>query len=162
MKRYSFKKDLKKIFYILFVIISILTVFAVISFLILLPIYLVSKYHSDFYSLIVVCLILIIILFLIIKKIVLIWKKYKKLSFFILHLLTFLAIPLMLFAFFVIVETVIFRIFYEILPFLYATTAVISSNIILFVIFMIMRKAFFNIKLYLKNNQIKDRLTNSL
>jgi|GEM_PF-3775541 len=87
MERINFKKDIKKIYYILLSIISIISIFIVFSIIVLFLIYYPSKYYPRIYSLIASLIILAIVIFLIIKKIKIIKNTYKKFSNIFIYLL---------------------------------------------------------------------------
>lgn len=156
MKKYNFKKDLKNIFRIFFSALTIISLFVIFSFVLLLPIYLVSKYYPKTYSIIISLLIVLIILIIIIKKMLKIWKKYKKINLFIYHILFYFLIPPVSIIFLIIFESVLLRIFYRIFNFINSTIFLIIINIVILFLIFFIRKIIHNFKLFLKENQIKD------
>lgn len=155
MKKYNLKNDLKRISYTSFSILILLFIFIVFSFAILLPIFLVSKYYPTTYTIIALSLILILFIFLVTRKLVSTWNKYKNLGNFSLHLLIYLLIPVIGVIFITIIETFFFRVFYDILSFPIATVMIVILNIVLIISIIFLRRFFFNIKQYLRENQLK-------
>ena len=121
MKKYNLKKDLKNISRIFFSASLIIVLFIIFSFALLLPIYLVSKYYPNTYSIIISLLVLSIILIIIIKILIKIWKKYKKIDLFIYHLLFYFFIPVLSIILLIILESVLLRILYHKLSLIYST-----------------------------------------
>jgi hypothetical protein len=156
MKKYNLQKDLKNIIRVFFSTLSIITLFVIFALALLLPIFLVSKYYPKTYSLIITSLILLIILILIIKKLITIWKKYKKIDFFVYHILINFFAPIITFFILIIIESVFLRIFYKILPFIYSTILIVVINLFIIFLLFLLRRIIHNFKLYLKENQIKE------
>ena len=154
MSKYNLKKDIKNISNAFTAIISILIIFLIFTFLILLPIYFFSKNYTNYYTLAVLFLLTLFFGYIVIKKSLKKWEKYKKLNLFSLDIFINLILPLLLIVLFFIIEAVIFRVFYEIFPFMYATLAVIGTNIVVFFLLFLSRRIFHNIKAYLKKNAL--------
>ncbi|OHD06060.1 MAG: hypothetical protein A2086_10380 [Spirochaetes bacterium GWD1_27_9] len=154
MKKYNLKTDLKRIYYIIISVLTILGMFALFSLIFILPIYLVSKYYPAIYNIISLLVIFLIIIFFVIKKIIKIWDKYKKINFLILHIFTFFLLPIFIFFFFILIELVVFRGFYQLLDFILATIFVVVINLILIISILLSRRIFFYLKNHLKKNEL--------
>jgi len=158
MKQYNLKSDLKKILYIVSSIAGITGIFLIFSAAFLLPIYLLSKYFTKTYTIIVICAIVMGITVFFILKLFKIWKKYKNPVFFLNHFLLYYFIPVFIIFFFLIFEGIIFRLFFYFFSpnVIFPAIIVLSLNIIVIVLLILSRRLFHNWKSYLKEKEIKD------
>lgn len=158
MKQYNLKSDLKKILYIASSIAGITGIFLIFSAAFLLPIYLLSKYFTKAYTIIVICAIVLGITVFFILKLLKIWKKYKNPVYFLNHFLLYYLIPVFIVLFFLIFEGIIFRLFFYFLsPGLLAPTIIVLSlNILVIILLILSRRFFHNWKSFLKDREIKN------
>ena len=156
MKQYNFKSDLKKILYIIGSILIIIGIFALFSIMILLPIYLLSKYNTHLYTILTLLIVSFVILTFLIIKFVRIWKRYKKTMAFLFHIMLYYFIPISIFVFFLIFEGVIFRLFFHLFypNILIPIALIITANGIIITLLVLSRRLFFYAKRYLKEREV--------
>ncbi len=155
--KYNFKTDLKKISYVAMASITIFFIFVLFSTIIILPIYLISKYWVKIYSIFTLILFLILIIVFFVFRLKKMWNKYKDIKFFLIDLFVLKFIPLIIIIFLIFFETIIFRLFFYIFntSVILPSIIVIIINIGIIVALIFSRRFFFNIKAFLKNNEVK-------
>lgn len=149
VNKYDLKRDLKKIFYLSKISLTILFFFLVFCLVFIFPIYYFSKNFTNIYTIIVLLLIAVLLLFMLMKKLIKVWNKYKELKPFLLHFFLYYLNPIILLIFFILAETVAFRVLYQLIPFLFATVAITLMNLIFIFFIILVRKLYFNSKQYL-------------
>lgn len=155
MKKYNLKDEFKNLIYFTKIIFIILVFFTLFCLLFVVPIYYLSKHFLNVYSFVILSLFFLFLIFLLIKKGIKIYDLYKKPLLFCVHLLVYWVLPIFLTVFILILETVIIRLFYQLLSFFMATTVVVSTNLLLIFLLILLKRQIYKVKIYLSNNKIK-------
>lgn len=143
-------RDIKRFLYFQASVVIMIILFVVFSALLLLPIYLSAKYYTQQYSTIVFFAIIGVILFFIIKNYVHIYKKYSKKRLFLLHIFVYYYLPVINFLLFLVINIIMFRVFFGVMGFAGALALVICAEIVLIVAFALLRILVNRVKDYLK------------
>lgn len=151
-KKYNVKSDVKRISYIFSSVVMLLLIFCAFSVIFLLPIYFLSKYSKTVYSIIVLALIGGALIYLIVRKMMNLYKKYGKVTDVLLHLTIHFVSPILIIAFMLIFEGVVFRLFFSIFEnFIIPSIIVIVANALIIGLLFLSRRLFFYGKTYLQN-----------
>ncbi len=153
--RSALKNDLKKVAYFSKIFLTISFFFVIFCLIFILPIYGFSKNYTALYTAIVLILIGAGLSFSLIARVVRVAKKYNNFKPFFVHIFMFYLAPVLIFSFILFTETFFFRLFYQILPFLPATLALISINFVVFIAMFFVRKLYFHTKHYLESRSVK-------
>ena len=149
---YNAKSDLKRISYILSSAVIMLCIFAAFAAVVLLPIYLLSKYHPDVYSAVVLGLIGLAILFFIGLRIRRLYKRYGSLKPLLIHLLVRFVFPIAIVIALLIIEGVLFRLSFGLIASrIIASIIVAAVNAVIVWLLFLSRRIFFYTNRYLNN-----------
>ena len=149
---YNAKSDLKRISYILSSAVIMLCIFAAFAAVVLLPIYLLSKYQPNVYSAVVLGLIGLAILFFIGMRIRSLYKRYGSLKPLLIHLLVRFVFPIAIVIALLIIEGVLFRLtFGLIVSRIIATIIVVAVNVVIVWLLFLSRRIFFYTNRYLND-----------
>ena len=149
---YNAKSDLKRISYILSSAVIMLCIFTAFSLVVLLPIFLLSKYQPNIYSAVVLGLIGLAILFFIGLRIRKLYKRYGKLKPLLIHLLVRFAFPIAIVILLLIIEGVLFRLtFGLIVSRIVASIIVVAVNVVIVWLLFLSRRIFFYTNRYLND-----------
>jgi amino acid transporter len=145
------KKEFRNTFYIIISIVSIISIFIIFCFIVIFPIYYFSKFYTKLYTIIAGAILALIILFLFGIKLFKIWKKYNKVKYFLLHVLSYFILPAVLTVIILYSEALVLQIFMDLYNFIIAflTVNIINVFIIIFAV-----KISGRIKAFLKNHEI--------
>ncbi len=149
---YNAKSDLKRISYILSSAVIMLCIFAAFAAVVLLPIYLLSKYQPNVYSAVVLGLIGLAILFFIGMRIRSLYKRYGSLKPLLIHLLVRFVFPIAIVIALLIIEGVLFRLtFGLIVSRIIASIIVVAVNVVIVWLLFLSRRIFFYTNRYLND-----------
>ena len=149
---YNAKSDLKRISYILSSAVIMLCIFAAFAAVVLLPIYLLSKYQPNVYSAVVLGLIGLAILFFIGMRIRSLYKRYGNLKSLLIHLLVRFCFPIVIIIALLIIEGVLFRLsFGLIVSRIIASIIVVAVNVVIVWLLFLSRRIFFYTNRYLND-----------
>ena len=151
-KSYNAKSDLKRITYILTSAVMMLCIFAAFAVAVLLPIYLLSKYHPTVYSIVVLSLIGLCIAAAVGLRIYRLAKRYRRPMPLFIHLLVRFIFPITIVIFLLFFEGVLFRLSYGLLSGkIIPTIIVILTNAVIVWLLFLSRRIFFYTNAYLTN-----------
>ena len=151
-KTYNAKSDLKRISYILTSALIMLCIFAAFSAVILLPIYLLSKYHPTIYSIVVLSIIGLCIAAAVGMRIFRLAKRYRRPMTLLIHLLVRFVFPIAIVVFLLFFEGVLFRLSFGLIANrIIASVIVILTNAVIVWLLFLSRRIFFYTNAYLTN-----------
>ena len=129
-----------------------LCIFAAFAAVVLLPIYLLSKYQPNVYSAVVLGLIGLAILFFIGMRIRSLYKRYGSLKPLLIHLLVRFVFPIAIVIALLIIEGVLFRLtFGLIVSRIIASIIVVAVNVVIVWLLFLSRRIFFYTNRYLND-----------